>query len=130
MDSDVEVTNNLDQFLHLDFFSGYENYGGHYYPITAIMGDKAGNSIIVDLLSYYKDANFETSNGLDLETNTARISRYFSEKFGLQEPYDGSQATQLHDKSISYPSYYFCTPEHELENFSIHLFNGSCFLKY
>ncbi|OWO82970.1 hypothetical protein B5C26_08200 [Photorhabdus luminescens] len=126
LDTDVEVTNNLDQFLHLDFFSGYENYHGNYSPITsAVMGAKVKNPIIADLLSYYKDANFETANGLDLETNTSRISRYFYEKFGLQEPYDGYQTTQLNDKSIIYPSYYFCIPEHELENFSIHLFNGS-----
>ncbi|KOY60202.1 hypothetical protein AM629_20690 [Photorhabdus heterorhabditis] len=125
LDSDVEITNNIDQFLHLDFFSGYENYDGHCHPITAVMGAQVGNSIIADLLSYYENAGFETSSGLDLETNTVRISRYFSEKFGIQAPYDGSLTTQLNERSIIYPSYYFCTPEHELENYSIHLFNGS-----
>ncbi|WGL97334.1 glycosyltransferase [Arsenophonus sp. aPb] len=125
LDSDVEITNNIDQFLHLDFFSGYENYEGNYQPITAVMGAKKGNSIIADLLSYYYDNEFETSNGLDLETNTVRISRYFSEKFGIQAPYDGSLTTKLNERSIIYPSYYFCTPEHGLKNFSIHLFNGS-----
>ncbi|WP_426577121.1 glycosyltransferase family 32 protein [Xenorhabdus stockiae] len=126
LDTDVEITKNLDQFLHLDFFSGYENYHGDLLPITsATMGAKAGNFIIADLLNYYVDANFETSTGFDLEPNTVRISRYFSEKFGLQAPYDGSHTTKLQENSIIYPSYYFCTPEHGLENFSIHLFNGS-----
>ncbi len=126
LDTDVEVTNNLDQFLHLNFFSGYEIYHGNVLPITsATIGAKAGNSIIADLLSYYENAEFETSSGLDLETNTVRISRYFSKKFGLQTPYDGSFTTQLNDRSISYPSYYLCTPAHELENFSVHLLSGS-----
>ncbi|WP_391529493.1 glycosyltransferase family 32 protein [Photorhabdus akhurstii] len=126
LDTDVEVTNNLDQFLHLNFFSGYEIYHGNVLPITsATIGAKAGNSIIADLLSYYENADFETSDSLDLEPNTVRISRYFSEKFGLQAPYNSSERTLLDEKSIIYPSYYFCVPEHELENFSIHLFNGS-----
>ncbi|PHM33083.1 glycosyltransferase family 32 protein [Xenorhabdus innexi] len=126
LDTDVEVTNNLDHFLHLDFFSGYENYHGNYAPITsAVMGSKVNNPIIADLLSYYTTAEFEKKDGIDLEPNTSRISRYFSEKFGLQAPYDGSQITQLNANSIIYPSYYFCTPEKELENYCIHHFNGS-----
>ncbi|MBN6071201.1 glycosyl transferase [Aggregatibacter actinomycetemcomitans] len=127
LDSDVEVTQNIDQFLHLEFFSGYEIYGENkrYFPITALMAAQKHNSIIKDLLDEYNDIHFETEVGLDLTPNTFRISEYFKRKFNIIEPYNGENTTKLNEKSIIYPYYYFCTPKEGSENFSIHHFNGS-----
>ncbi|WP_242687979.1 glycosyltransferase family 32 protein [Photorhabdus stackebrandtii] len=125
LDTDVEITRNIDKFLRLSFFSCYEK-GDEYYPITsAVMGAERRNSIIGSLLKQYNDIHFETPNGLDLETNIIKITRYFSKKFNLLPPYDGTKETHLNHNSIIYPSNYFCTPESGMINFSIHHFNGS-----
>uniref|UniRef100_UPI0036DD4DB8 glycosyltransferase family 32 protein n=1 Tax=Photorhabdus sp. RM322S TaxID=3342825 RepID=UPI0036DD4DB8 len=125
LDTDVEITRNIDKFLRLSFFSCYEK-GDEYYPITsAVMGAERRNSIIGSLLKQYNDIHFETPNGLDLETNIIKITRYFSKQFNLLPPYDGTKETRLNNNSIIYPSNYFCTPESGMINFSIHHFNGS-----
>ncbi len=125
LDTDVEITQNIDAFLNHDFFSGYENYQGACSPITALMGAEKGNNIIKDLLDYYTTANFETSKGLNTHSNTSRITNYFEKNFGLKKPYDGKTASRLNQNSIIYPSTHFCTPSAESLNFSIHHFNGS-----
>lgn len=125
LDTDVEVTARLDRFLTHDFFSGYEIFLGKYSPITAVMGSAAGNSIISDLLAYYTHASFDREHGFDQEPNTARISRYFADRFGLQPPYDGRQTTHLDERSAIYPASHFCTPHDDSENYAIHHFNGS-----
>lgn len=125
LDSDLEVTQPLDEFLHLAFFTGYENYQGIYSPITALMGSETRNPIIHALLSQYDENEFHTDTGLDLTTNTLRITKYFSERYNLKSPYDGRSNTQLDERSIIYPSSHFCTPEIGLPNYSIHHFNGS-----
>jgi Glycosyltransferase sugar-binding region containing DXD motif len=125
LDTDVEITNNIDQFLSHDFFTGYENYQGACSPITAVMGATKGNVIINNLLNYYLTANFETAKGLNMQTNTSRITNYFERKFGLKKPYDGKSTWLLDDNSAIYPDSHFCTPVDGSENFAIHHFNGS-----
>ena len=39
-DTDNEVFKSFDEFLHLDFFSGYENFNGLISPFTAVVGAK------------------------------------------------------------------------------------------
>ncbi|MDC9614135.1 glycosyltransferase [Xenorhabdus khoisanae] len=125
LDTDVEITQNLDSFLQLCFFSCYEK-GDEYYPITsAVIGAEKRNSIIGDLLKQYNDIHFETPDGLNLETNIIKITRYFQRRFKLLPPYNGRKETHLEANSIIYPSNYFCTPETGLINFAIHHFNGS-----
>jgi hypothetical protein len=125
LDTDVEVTQDITSFLKHDFFSGYENYQGAYSPITAVMGSSKGHYIVSDLLDYYLTAEFVTAAGLSLQSNTARISRYFEKKFGVSKPYDGTRLSVLDESCVIYPSTHFCTPEANHENFSIHHFNGS-----
>ncbi len=125
LDTDVEVTQSFDRFLNLEFFSGYELYDGKYFPITAAMGASKESDIIKGLLSGYDNIRFEIDGELNLEPNTFKISRFFSSEFNLTPPYDGSKASYLDEKSIIFPSYYFCYPEDKKMNFSIHHFNGS-----
>lgn len=125
LDTDVEVTQNFDEFLTLDFFSGYELYDGKYFPITATMASSKESTIIKGLLSDYDKINFEVNGQLNLEPNTFKISRFFSSEFNLNPPYNGSLQSNLTDNAIIYPSYYFCSPEYEKINYSIHHFSGS-----
>ncbi|MEY1579355.1 glycosyltransferase family 32 protein [Providencia manganoxydans] len=125
-DTDVEVTNSFDPLLSLAFFSGYEIYNGKCLPITsATMGASKGSDIIKGLLDDYDNVHFEIDGKLNLEPNTFKISRFFSSKFGLNPPYEGSQESYLTENAIIYPSYYFCSPEDGKINYSIHHFSGS-----
>lgn len=124
-DSDLEITNPLEEFRRLRFVTGYEKYNNVYSPITALMGAEPHNQIIHDLLEEYAQIPFIQNGLMDQTTNVTRISKYFEKKFGLKKPYDGSMLTRLDENSMIYPSYYFCTPEDGKKNFSIHHFSGS-----
>ncbi|QIM65043.1 glycosyltransferase family 32 protein [Frederiksenia canicola] len=126
LDTDCEITQNIDEFLDLDFFSCYEYFDSRaeLFPISALLGAKANNSIIFDLLKEYDNLRFETENGLDLTTNTVRISNYFSKKFNFNPPYNGEKI-HLESKSIIFPYTFFCKKEDGIVNYAIHHFNGS-----
>ena len=124
-DSDLEITQPIDEFRNKAFISGYENWYGTYSPITAFMGAEKNNKIISDLLDEYKDLHFVVKGKMDQTTNTKRISEYLQRHFKISIPYDGTQKTELCTNCVIYPSYYFCTPEKNKENYSVHHFNGS-----
>lgn len=124
-DTDLELTQNIDDFRKHDFVTGYENYKGNFSPITALMGAQKQNIIIKELLSEYNNIHFVVNGKIDQTTNTVRITKYFHNHFGLSEPYNGNEKTVLNEKSIIFPSYLFCTPEDKKENYAIHHFNGS-----
>lgn len=125
LDTDVEITQNIDKFLVHDFVSGFEKWENIFSPITAFMGSERENQIIKDLLGYYQTNNFITEKGFDIQPNTQRITEYFIQNFGLQKPFDGTKTVELCQNCIIYPYYYFCKRETEKENFAIHHFDGS-----
>nr|WP_268248484.1 glycosyltransferase [Ignatzschineria ureiclastica] len=127
LDTDVEVRDSFNSFLEHDFFSGYELHNNIYSPIvTAVMGASPQNSIIKDLLDNYKCNSFITDkNRFNLLPNTARVTKYFEQKFKIAPPYDGETTLYLTENSIIYPYYFFCTPKKNKPNYSIHLFDGS-----
>ena len=125
-DSDLEITAPIDKFREHSFVTGYENWENRTYsPITAFMGAEKGNTIVHNLLKEYDNLHFVVDGKMNQMTNTVRISKYFENKFALCPPYDGHQITKLDEKTFIYPCYYFCTPEQDKENYSIHHFNGS-----
>lgn len=124
-DSDLEITADISKFRSLDFVSGYEIYKGRVFPITALMGAVAGQKIISDLCAFYERASFVSVNGLDMTTNTVRISEYFEKTFGLKGPYDGEVLTELGSAEKIYPYGFFCAPSDHHENYAIHHFGGS-----
>lgn len=127
LDTDVEVRDSFNSFLKHDFFSGYELHNNIYSPIvTAVMGARPQNSIIKDLLDNYKLNSFITDkNRFNLLPNTARVTKYFEQKFKISPPYDGETTLYLTENSVIYPYYFFCTPKKNKPNYSIHLFDGS-----
>lgn len=124
-DTDLEITNNLDCFLNNKFISGFEDFKGKISPITALMAAEPKNDIIKNLLKEYDNIPFIKNGQLDQTTNTARITKYFEQNFGLKKPYNPDEKIKLTEKSIIYPSYYFCNPKDGKENYSIHHYNGS-----
>lgn len=89
------------------------------------MGSSKESTIIKGLLSDYDHIHFGVNGELDLEPNTFKITRFFSSRFNLSPPYDGSQESHLTENAIIYPSYCFYSPKIDKINFSIHHFSGS-----
>lgn len=124
-DSDNEVFKSFDEFLGLNFFSGYENYKGKVFPFTAVIGAQKGNKIVKDLLDEYKDLHFIKTNGeFDLYPNTARVTDYFKRTYNLMPPYDENCKKVLEDGCILFPSNIFCNYEEGI-SYAVHHFNGS-----
>ena len=72
MDTDVELTKNLDIFLDNQGFSGFESE--EHIP-TGIMASEKGFSLFEELLSYYTDRSFVKEDGaLDTTTNVEIIT--------------------------------------------------------
>lgn len=101
MDTDVEVTRPLDEFLVCRAFSGFEST--QYVP-TGIMASEKGLPIIKELLDYYDGKRFLRNDGsFDLTTNCTSITNIMLEH-GLK--LDGKLQT-IADFTF-YPSDYFC----------------------
>jgi mannosyltransferase OCH1-like enzyme len=101
MDTDVEVLNSLDCFLHHNAFSGFEN--NDFVP-TGIMASEKNGKWVSDLLDYYKDRSFYLSDGtLDMATNTYIITQMMIEKGFIM-----NNMFQLKDDYVAfYPNDYF-----------------------
>ncbi len=131
MDSDLLVTAPIDRFLDNRFFTGFELYNGAVTVAGWFLAAEKGCGIVSDLLAEYDGIPFVQPDGsFDMEPNTFRIARYFSEKFALTPPYDGTRSATLAPGVTIYPTNFFCTPEPGLENYTIHLFNGAWLDKY
>lgn len=126
LDTDIEITHSLNNFLHHDFFSGHEIFNGKCLPVlTALMGCKPGHPFMRDILAQYNSEEFVTRDGINTEPNTYRFTQYFEHKFDVAEPYSGDKILTLEKEAIIYPTHYFCTPQNDLPNFAIHHFDGS-----
>lgn len=111
LDTDVEITSNLDTFLHHGAFSGFESKG---YPFTALWGAQKGHHWPKKILDFYDTKNFEQ------ETNTVYVSKILELEYGFNSQLDTIQ--NFHNDIFIYPSNYFCL---NLRNFAIHHFEGS-----
>ena len=131
VDTDLEITQNIDKFLHYDCFSGFEN--GVMIP-TALFGAKKGCKYIDYLLSYYDGRSFYINGKPDLTTNVVSITVMTKLKYDLK--LDNSLQV-LHDEETGediayFPSTYFCTKDYvsgkilaDENTYSIHHYRGS-----
>ncbi len=79
LDTDVELLKNLNSFLQLNSFIGFEeeNYIG-----TAIIGAAKNNVFLQEIKRFYEDEKFITPKGLNLTTNVKTVTSFF-QKEGL-----------------------------------------------
>lgn len=130
LDSDNEIFKQLDKFLNLSFFSGYEictkfssNISAH--PFTALVGATKGNHIIKDLLVEYNNLSFYNEYGeLNLMTNTQRVENYFKKKYNFLPPYNPNKKFELESDCIIFPANYFCNYERGI-SYAVHHFNAT-----
>ena len=115
----------FDEFLNLDFFTGYEKYNDDIHPFTAVVGAQKGNHIIKTLLDEYNDISFYNEYGdCNLLTNTQRVENYFRDHYHLNPPFNPNRKYILEDNCIIFPANYFCEFEADV-SYAVHYFNGS-----
>ena len=125
MDTDVEVTKNIDKFLENEAFSGFESYDS--IP-TGIMACTKNNKLFKKLLDYYSDKHFINEDGsLNMTTNVEIITNELTDK-GLVR----NNTYQVIDGFALYPFDYFCPLDYSTKKLrisdnthTIHWFNGS-----
>lgn len=130
MDTDVEVVKNLDCFLSLSAFSGFED---DYHVPTGIMASEKEGKWVKENMLYYENKHFVKSDGnLDMTTNVTIITNYMSD-YGLILNNTFQEFPQL---ITLYPKEYFCPKSHDTgkisctENtYTIHHFAGSWYGK-
>lgn len=125
MDTDVELTKNLDAFLEHQGFSGFESK--EHIP-TGIMASEQSFPLFAELLSYYTDRPFVLEDGtLDMTTNVRIITGLLTEKGFVP-----NGKFQVVDGFALYPQDVFCPYDnatgalHKTANTAaIHWFNKS-----
>ncbi len=125
MDTDVEVIKPLDEYLHHEAVSGFENTT--QIP-TGLMACREGFPLFGELLHFYDDARFVNKDGsLNLTTNVETITNIVLRHGFVQN----GQYQEIEGFAI-YPSNIFC-PEHSKltdkiymkDTATIHFFSGS-----
>lgn len=126
MDTDIEVLKELDEFLNLPAFSGFEGNGR--IP-TGIIGAMKGNKWIKELLNDYDERIFIKEDGSYDLTPNVDIITYITKKMYLINL--DNTLLSLSDVSL-YPFDWFCAKSIETgkikksENtYTIHHFSGS-----
>lgn len=101
MDTDVEVTRNLDEFLVHDGFSGFES---EIHIPTGIMAGEKGFLLFKELLEYYHERKFVDKDGnMDMTTNVITITSML-----LPKGFIPNGQFQVVDGFALYPRDYFC----------------------
>lgn len=112
LDTDMEVKNSLNDFLHQQAVCGFEIKG---IPYSAFFGTEKGHVLAEKIMEYY------IVNPYKEEPNTAIFSRLLIEEFGADGEKDTYQ--ELKEGIALYPSVYFSL---DLPiNYVTHHFSGS-----
>ena len=130
LDTDSEITQNIDKFLSNEFFTGFEVYKNKFGIMASPIGVIPKNKIIKDILEYYQTNSFITKKGIDTTTINKRMSQYLEKEYNIKQPYDGEKTLKLKDGCIIYPYYYFCQKKEAHENYAIHHYQGSWLDRY
>ncbi|WP_207651356.1 glycosyltransferase family 32 protein [Clostridium felsineum] len=120
LDTDVEITNNLDKFLNGGFFAGFET---EEFIGTGVIGSKPKHSFLSKVLKYYENLSFEYFKD---KLGSIVIPKILTENLinGYElKKIDGEQI--LKDEIYIYPRTTFCIKSIQKDNYAIHHFNGS-----
>lgn len=112
MDTDVEVKNNLDEFLNDDFFIGLEKEG---FVSTALMGSIKNHPFLYQIIDYYKNNKFE------IKTNNKIISSILISKYAFDTCLNQKQV--LRENIHIYPTTFFTLDLDK--NFATHHFTNT-----
>lgn len=122
LDTDLELTSTIENFLSKDFFCGFENPDG--FPSTALIGSIRKGKLVKLLLNYYKDKHFIQNGKRDLTPNPV-IFREIIREINPQIITSKGKFFQIEDNSFIYPVGFFVKKEKNYKNFAIHHFEAS-----
>lgn len=126
MDTDVEITAPLDEFLKHDFFLGHEKYYDKFSVSTALIGAVPDHHIIGGLIRMYDNMQFINPDGsLNMTPNPQHFCKYFEENLNAPDLHIGTDTIILDENCVIYPWWYFCIPSKGKPNWAIHHFDGS-----
>ena len=112
LDTDMEVKNTLNDFLHHRAVCGFEIKG---IPYSAFWGIEKGHVLAIRIMDYYLNNEYKE------EPNTAIFSKLLVNEFGADASKDSYQ--ELKEGIVLYPSTYFSL---DLPiNYVTHHFSGS-----
>lgn len=106
MDTDVEVIKPLDQYLHHQAFSGFED---DVNIPTGIMACEKGFPLFTTFLRYYDTASFYHADGSLNLTSNVKIMTDICSKLGLQQ----NNTFQVLEGFALYPRDVFCPVSHK-----------------
>ena len=127
LDTDVELTANLDRFLGASAFTGFETAE---LPFTAVFGCQMNHEITRKIMNSYLTRKFKTGEGTyDLQTNTEFITSIFLNEYNVKL----NNETQSFDDGLTiYSNDYFCPKDYDTgilnvttNTSAIHWFNAS-----
>ncbi len=124
-DTDLELTQNIDNFREHDFTMGLEIYDGNLGCQTAFIGAQKQHKIISSLLKEYDNIHFVKDGKLDMTPNPKKFRQYFIKNYDTWDNNIKDKRITLENNVVIYPSHYFCIPQSDKENFAIHHFDGS-----
>ena len=124
-DTDLEITKSIDEFRDYKFVMGYEVHFKEVNLMTAFIGADKDCAVIDELLQLYEGIEFINNGEMDQTTNVIRFGNYFEKKYDFKKPYNKDLVTYFEEKIVVFPSHFFCTPEKDKVNYSIHHFNAS-----
>lgn len=129
LDTDVEVTKNIDGFLCHSAFTGFES---EKYPFTAVFGCEKKHSITEKVMRSYLDRKFKLDdNSYDMMTNTELVTSILVKEYKVAL---NNQTQAFDDGLVIYSNDFFC-PKNCVDfsmnitsnTHAIHWFNASWF---
>ncbi|WP_316806891.1 glycosyltransferase family 32 protein [Pedobacter agri] len=118
LDTDVEIRNTLNSFLHHGAFSGFE---ADKLPFTALWGSEKNHPWPTKVLEYYHN-----QTKFSEKTNTVIVSEILIRDYKVD--LDISEVQFLDENIAIYPATHFCLDIPP--NFAVHHFNGSWITGY
>lgn len=125
LDTDVELTHSLDEFLCNEFFTGYHKVGIEVSIATNLFGAIQNCEIINSLLAEYDNKKFITEEGkYDMTPNPAIFKNLFENKYGCDFT-NGENTVELKKNCLIYPHWFFSVPKNNQKSYAIHHFMRS-----
>lgn len=127
LDTDVEITKKIDNFLEHAAFTGFEQ---KELPFTAVFGCEKNHPLLKSILNSYADRHFLLpDNTFDLTTNTDFVTKLLIEKYHIR--LDNTRQ-KFDDGLVVYPNDYFCPKSYKTNivyrtnnTHAVHWFNAS-----
>lgn len=124
-DTDLEITNKINEFADKNFVLGLEEFNGKIAPAAGIIGAAKDNKIISDLLIEYENIEFIKNGKMNLTTIVTRITKYLQNTYDIKINKKTDEEIKIDENTVIYPIYYFYKKQENKVNYSVHHYMGS-----